>query len=234
MDVLNGPINYWLAFLAGLLGSAHCIGMCGALVSGFFMKFGAGKYNDPLPYLIYHACRISVYTLIGIIAATVGNVFVSTGGIGAAQGVLQMGIGLFIVILGLDMLGLSPLRISFQSFVPQKYVRKLFVNATRRGVYSGAAIGGVMNGMIPCPLTFALAVKATTASGPIEGGLLMLFFGAGTLPSMLFVSVAFGILGVKTRGWLLKGAAILVVVMGVGTVLQGANYFHIMRGLIAG
>jgi sulfite exporter TauE/SafE len=231
MEVLNGPINLWLAFLAGLLGSAHCIGMCGALVSGFFMKFGGSTKNGPMPYLIYHTTRITTYTLIGLAAAAVGSVFVSTGGMGAFQGALQIAVGLFIVILGLDMLGLSPLRLPFLSFIPEKTVRKLFVTATQKGVYSGAALGGLLNGLVPCPLTFALAVKATTATTIVDGGLLMLTFGAGTLPSMLFVSVAFGLLGVKARGWLVKGAAALVVIMGIGTIIQGASFFNVIRGL---
>jgi sulfite exporter TauE/SafE len=231
LDVVGQPISLSLAFVAGLLGSAHCIGMCGALVSGFFLKFGGGDSRSPLPYLAYHLARIGIYTLVGIAAAGLGMALVSTGVLGAAQGVLQIVIGLFVVLIGLDILGLSPWRFSV-SFLPVQHLRQAFAAAARRGPIQGAAMGGVVNGFMPCPLTFALAVKATAATSPLEGGLLMLAFGAGTLPSMLFVSMAFGILGQRMRGVLVKGAAIVVIVMGIGTILQGATYFNIMRGLV--
>jgi sulfite exporter TauE/SafE len=57
----------------------------------------------------------------------------------------------------------------------------------------------------------AMVVQATTAPSPPEGMLLMLAFGAGTLPSMLSASVLFGKLGPRLRGWLLKGAALFVM-----------------------
>ncbi|MDD3447580.1 MAG: sulfite exporter TauE/SafE family protein [Gammaproteobacteria bacterium] len=231
LDVVGQPVSLSLAFIAGLLGSAHCIGMCGALVSGFFMKFGGDASRGPLPYLAYHLARIGIYTLVGIAAASLGMAVVSTGVMGAAQGVLQIIIGLLVVLIGLDILGMAPWRISV-SFLPVQYLRQAFAAATRRGPIQGAALGGVINGFMPCPLTFALAVKATAAPSPLEGGLLMLAFGAGTLPSMLFVSLAFGLLGQRVRGVLVKGAAVVVIVMGAGTVLQGATYFNIMRGLV--
>lgn len=112
LDVVGQPISLSLAFIAGLLGSAHCIGMCGALVSGFFMKFGGGISRGPLPYLAYHLARISIYTLVGIAAASLGMAVVSTGIMGAAQGLLQIVIGLLVVLIGLDILGMAPWRIS--------------------------------------------------------------------------------------------------------------------------
>lgn len=231
MEVLNGPISLGLAFLAGLLGSAHCIGMCGALVSGFFMRFG-GDGQGPLPYAAYHGARILVYGLVGTIAAMLGVSLVSTGMVGVTQGALQVVVGIFVVVLGMDMLGLLPWRLSSIRFLPFGLVQRWFAAATRRGPIVGAALGGTLNGLMPCPLTFALAVKATTAATPVEGALLMLAFGAGTLPSMLFVSAAFGWIGHGARGLLVKAAAATVVVMGIGTLLQGLVYFDVMRGLV--
>jgi hypothetical protein len=70
-----------------------------------------------------------------------------------------------------------------------------FATASQKGPVLGAAISGAINGLMPCSMTMAMAVKATTAPSPPEGMLLMLAFGAGTLPSMLFASVLFGKLG---------------------------------------
>lgn len=94
--------SYGLAFLTGLLGTGHCLGMCGGLASGFFMKLGA---RGALPYVAYHGARILVYTLVGVIAALAGAVLVSTGWIGLWQGVLQIVAGMVVVLLGLDLMG---------------------------------------------------------------------------------------------------------------------------------
>ena len=101
--------SYALAFMTGLLGSGHCLGMCGGLVSAFFMKLQA---RGPWPYLTYHAGRIGMYALVGLVAALLGAVLVSTGRLGLAQGVLQIVAGAIVILLGLDLLGVSPATIS--------------------------------------------------------------------------------------------------------------------------
>jgi uncharacterized protein len=60
----------------------------------------------------------------------------------------------------------------------------------------------------------------------------MLAFGAGTLPAMLSASVLFGKLGPRFRGWLLKGAALFVIALGISTLWQGIAYYLVMRKLI--
>ncbi len=221
-------LSYGLAFMTGLLGSGHCLGMCGSLVSGFFMKLGA---KGATPYLAYHGARISVYAVIGLIAAVVGTVLVQTGQFGLAQGLLQIVAGAVVILLALDLLGLSPWRHSI-GFAPLAWVRGQWVSATRRGPVVGAVIGGTLNGLMPCSMTMAMAVKATTATTPPEGLLLMLAFGAGTLPSMFAASVLFGKLGPRLRGWLLKGAALFVMALGMSTVWQGVRYFVVMHRLV--
>ena len=61
---------------------------------------------------------------------------------------------------------------------------------------------------------------------------IMTAFGAGTLPSMLSASFLFGKLGPCLRGWLLKGAALFVIALGVSTLWQGLRYYAVMRSLI--
>ena len=79
--------GYFAAFMTGILGSGHCLGMCGSLVCGYFIRArtaGNGRLNIA-PYLAYHGARISVYGVVGLIAAALGAVLVSTGQIGLAQ-----------------------------------------------------------------------------------------------------------------------------------------------------
>lgn len=231
-------LDLGLAFMAGVLGSGHCVGMCGALVSGFFVN--AGKEDiGYAPYFAYHLARISVYAMVGVVVASFGFVLVSTGLTGKIQGVLQIAIGLAVIVLALGIVGLIPWQGSFR-FLPVTLLRRGFAYASRRGPILGSAMGGLLNGLMPCPLTFAMAVKATSASTPLEGGLTMLVFGAGTLPTMLFVSIAFGKIGVKFRGTMMKAAAAIMIVMGINTVYKGIsflsegsfkhrNFFHMVK-----
>jgi hypothetical protein len=203
--------------------------MCGSLVSAFFVRLGdAGKGWRPV--VAYHGTRIFMYTLVGLIAATLGLALVSTGIIGKAQAVSQILAGTVVILLGLDILGWLPMRLPAIG-LPAGISRRIFSSAGSRGPIWGAMTGGVMNGLMPCALTLAMAVKATAAPHPVAGAGLMLAFGLGTLPSMIFVSVVFGRLGARLRGVLLKAAALVVIALGVATILQGVRFFEVMLRL---
>lgn len=175
MDPALVEFSYALAFMTGLLGSGHCLGMCGGLVSAFFMRLNA---RGVWPYLAYHGARILIYGIVGVIAAAIGAVVVSTGQIGKWQGVLQIVAGLVVIFLGLDLLGVSPIRNGL-GFAPIAWLRKQFGLATQKGPVLGALIGGAINGLMPCSMTMAMAVKATTAPSVLEGSLLMLLLAPG-------------------------------------------------------
>ncbi len=217
-----GGFDYTLAFVAGVLGSGHCLGMCGALVSGYFMKSGGSR--SYLPYFAYQLTRIFVYTLVGFAAAALGFVLVSSGMFGKIQSMLQMAIGGVVIVLALGILGWIPFQGSVR-LIPMTVLRKGYATASQKGPLLGAMIAGFLNGLMPCPLTFAMAVKATTAVTVAEGGALMATFGAGTLPTMLLVSVAFGKLGAKVRGLMLKAAAVIMIFMGLNTFYSGLSFY---------
>ena len=226
---MNTGLDYSLAFVTGLLGAGHCIGMCGALVCGFFMKAAQGGAG-PAAYAAYHGARIGVYTLVGAIAALAGVALISTGLLGKVQGVLQIVAGVLVIALGLEVMGVMQTRLAV-GFAPARRLRQLFAWAAAAGGVPGAALGGLINGLMPCAMTLAMAVKATTAPSPLDGALLLAAFGLGTLPAMLLASVLFRRLGNRLRGQLLKAAAVVVVLMGLGTLYQGVSYFNVMRKL---
>lgn len=217
-----GGFDYTLAFIAGFLGSGHCLGMCGALVSGYFMNSSVNRRY--LPYFAYQFARISVYTLVGLAAASIGVVLVSSGLFGKLQSILQMLIGVVVIILAFGILGWTPWQASVR-LLPLDKLRKGYAQARTRGPVVGALFAGYLNGLMPCPLTFAMAIKATSAPSVYEGGLLMAAFGAGTLPMMLFVSVAFGKMSAHLRGLMLKAAALIMIVMGCNTFYRGLSFY---------
>lgn len=226
---MQAEFTYLMAFLAGLLGSGHCIGMCGGLVCAVFLKLGEGA-RTPMAYAAYHGARVSVYVLVGIVAGALGLVLTSAGIVGKAQGILQIIAGLVVILLGFDILGIGPWRLNLNT-LPSVLMGRVLNRGGGYGPVTGALVGGVVNGLMPCSLTLAVAVKATMSGGPAEGGLLMLAFGMGTVPSMLVISLLLGKLGVRQRGLLLKVAALFVITLGIATVWQGAAYFEAMKGL---
>ncbi|MDD5755059.1 MAG: sulfite exporter TauE/SafE family protein, partial [Methylococcales bacterium] len=109
--------------------------------------------------------------------------------------------------------------------IPMVFIRKGYAASRTKGGIIGASLAGLMNGLMPCPLTFAMAVKATSAPTILDGGLLMLTFGAGTLPTMLFISVAFGKMHANFRGLMLKLAAFIMIAMGLNTIYMGLSFY---------
>jgi len=214
--------DYTLAFIAGFLGSGHCLGMCGALVSGYFMN--SGEKKSYFPYFAYQITRILVYVSIGLLAASLGVVLVSGGMFGKFQSILQMFIGSVVIILALGILGLIPWQGSVK-LLPMNLLRKGYAKARTKGPVVGAMIAGFLNGLMPCPLTFAMYVEATSATTVLEGGALLLAFGAGTLPTMLFISVAFGKMSSSLRGLMLKSAAVIMIFMGANTIYKGLTFY---------
>lgn len=215
------------AFATGLLGSAHCIGMCGALVSAFFMRPGL----HALSYVAFHGARLCVYASFGFAAAALGSALASAGQVGLFQAALQVVAGLVVVALGLELLGLWQLRLG-EGFAPFRWLSRGFGEALRRGPVAGAAMAGALNGFMPCSMTMAVVAKAAVLSSPVGGMLLLLAFGAGTLPSMLSASWLLGRLGARARGWLLKAAGLTVVGMGAVSLWQGVRYFLVLWRLL--
>ncbi len=215
-------VDYTLAFVTGVLGSGHCLGMCGALVSGYFMNIGKNK--SYLPYFAYQFARVLVYVCIGLLAGSLGVVLVSGGMFGKLQSILQMTIGSIVIILALGILGLIPWQGSVK-LLPMNLLRKGYAAARTKGPVTGAVIAGFLNGLMPCPLTFAMYVQATSAATVSEGGLLLLAFGAGTLPTMLLISFAFAKMGAGLRGFMLKSAAIVMIFMGLNTIYKGLTFY---------
>ena len=226
--LVTASFSYAAAFMTGILGSGHCLGMCGSLVCGYFLKNSPGR--SALPYLAYHGARLGVYAAIGVVAAAAGAVLVQTGRTGEAQGLLQIVAGIVVVLLGVELVGVLPFSLTVH-FAPARWLASLFARAGRWGAARGAALAGAVNGLMPCPMTMAIAVTATTAPTVPEGAAIMLALGAGTLPAMLFASVLFGRLGPRLRGALQKVAALFVIALGAATLWQGIAYYRVMHKL---
>ena len=96
---MQSDFNIVLAFLTGIAGAFHCLGMCGGMASGYFV--GHGWSRKIMPQVIYHVSRISVYVLFGLVGGYTGRILVQTGLTGKIQGVMLILSGALIILIGL-------------------------------------------------------------------------------------------------------------------------------------
>jgi sulfite exporter TauE/SafE len=223
---VTSEITLSFAFVTGILGSYHCIGMCSGINGGFFVYARSGFRLMPL--LAFHGMRLGIYTLLGISGAVLGQVLVQSGIVGKIQGILMILAGLLILVLGLRLLNIISWnkkdKLTFNVSVPL---------STLDEPLSMAAVvsAGLFNGLVPCSLVFSVAVKAVSSADPLYAGLIMASFGAGTLPSMIAVTLLGAWIGAKARGVMAKLSGLGVVLLGLWTLYEGFIFYDVMRGL---
>ena len=227
---MTPEFGYALAFATGVLGAFHCLGMCGGIAAGFFVRHG---WQDRLlPQLYYHATRILVYSVLGISGALIGQVLVQSGAMGKGQGLLMIAAGGLVTLIGARVTGLLPP--GRPRSVPPRHPIGLEVRfgdmAKRRRPWD-PAVGGLINGLVPCALVFSVAVKAVGSADPFQAGLLMLAFGLGTLPTMAAVTTLGAIIGSRAQGIAKRLVGLTVITLGLWTIYEGLVFYDVMRGL---
>jgi sulfite exporter TauE/SafE len=214
-------LDYLSAFIIGLLGSGHCIVMCGGistmLTTAISKNISHKKYHI---VFAYNFGRIVSYSVIGALVALTSSM--ATKNIGIPISALKSIAGIFLILLGLylgqwlmwlnhiEHLGkklwryISP---KTKNFIPIKDTRSAF------------ALGALW-GWLPCGLVYSTLTWALASADAVNGALIMFFFGLGTLPALL--SVSLGTISIKSllsNIYFRKLAAILVILYGIYTIL---------------
>ena len=220
--------DYILLFTAGLLGALHCVGMCGGLVTACGMRFGGGLSFS----LTYNAGRILSYSFLGLLMGLLGKALIAAGLFGKFQGIVPIIAGILMVLIGLDLLGVVPkgLRGITSGLFPKALSDMLIVNQLKKHQPT-AILLGIMNGLIPCGLLYAVGIKAAATADPVQGMLTMAAFGAGTLPALLLIGSFSGITGKVRSGLLLKASYLFIVLLGIRSVANGVEYLRIHLAL---
>jgi sulfite exporter TauE/SafE len=215
------------AFLAGLLGSGHCFGMCGGIAAGL----GAmSKGRALVPALQFNLARLFSYAVLGLVAATV------LGGVSGLMPIarwLRLLTAVMILLIGLKFL------FNFRGieFIERggaglwKKVMPFALKAGNRQDGMGRVLLGLCWGLIPCGLVYTVLMTAASTANALAGATTMLVFGLGTLPSMLGLTVAAPALSAfledrtvrRVIGFALVVLAIWTVAMMWGAMSQGAT-----------
>lgn len=173
------------AFAVGLLGGVHCLGMCGGIAMSL-----AGAGGDHPAWAVrvgYNAGRVGSYALAGALAGGLGGAGLLLGSFLPVQVAFYVVANLLLVGLGLYLAGWTGFITRIEG--PGRWLwARLQPLAGRllpaRTVGQGIALGALW-GWIPCGLVYSVLGTALLAGSPGGGALVMLAFGAGTLPNLL-------------------------------------------------
>lgn len=225
---MDGPLIS-MAFVTGLLGTGHCIGMCGGLVGALSLS-EAGRKGGWWFHFLYNAGRITTYTFIGALVGWLGSALAYTDRFRLVTRSLLLASDVFVILIGLGTAGLFAwLNVSRLEFPGPMQAMTLAVRRLRRLPPAFAALPlGLMFGFIPCGWLYQVAITAAQSASVVTGALMLLAFGLGTAPSLLLLGGTAHWMGVRARVWMLRVAGLIVAAMG------GLNLFrHLhMMGLL--
>ncbi len=215
-------MDYGMLFIIGLLTSVHCVAMCGGITlsqcipQAVKRKGEEGKIASLRPSFLYNLGRVISYTLIGGIVGALGSVISFSG---SFKGIVQLLAGVFMVIMGVNMLNIFPWLRKLNPRMPQIFARK--INKEKNS--NSPLYVGLLNGLMPCGPLQAMQLYALSTGDPFQGALSMLLFSLGTVPLMFGLGVLSSILSQKFTKKVMSAGAVLIVVLGISMFNNGLS-----------
>ena len=223
------------AFLIGLLGGVHCVGMCGGIVGALVVQT-PGRGRAWSLHLTYSAGRIASYSAAGAIMGAIGSAGLFFDQILPVQMLLYVFANLILISLGLYLAGCGNLLLRLETLGAylwrriQPYSAKVLPADT---VAKAFALGALW-GWLPCGLVYSLLATAMLTGGAINGAVVMFAFGLGTLPNLLLAGMFFKRLRDITSDRRVRMAAgALVAGFGIDGLFRAASMGeHIQHGFL--
>lgn len=210
---------YLVAFLGGVAGSLHCIGMCGV----FPVALAGGAREGRLRrQLLYNCGRLNTLACVGALSGGLGATIAALGPLRIAPRALAIVAGTVMVAIGLEMLGLAGRFSARAAALTQRVLGRSLAGVLASPSPVAPLALGVFNAFLPCQLIYAFAARAAATASALDGALLMVAFGAGTMPAMLALGTTRVLAGARVRARLSRIAGVLVLLFGLVTVLRGA------------
>ncbi len=224
---LGKGTGFGLLFVLGILTSFHCLGMCGGIVISQTIVDNARIQKSRTrgwfyPSLLYNSGRVTAYTSVGAIIGGVGQAITF---IGIWKGIVPFIGGLFMIIMGVNLLDIFPflrhLNLSLPSFAFKK------IRSNRYGPF----FVGILNGLMPCGPLQIVQLYALSTGSVVFGASSMFCFAMGTVPLLFSFGALSAKLNKKHTSGILKISAILVIILGMvmmgrGLALSGIVTFR--------
>ena len=222
-------------FIVGLTGSLHCLGMCGPLVIAWSLRYRAASCTGSgdagfslfsgafLHHLAFHARRITTYGLLGAIVAGIFGSFEVHKFSMQYRACFAVAFGLALICMGLIVFRALPL----PAFVTRLFSSQAPVlgNKLARLTNSMSPVSklglGLLVGLLPCGLTWAMLVAAASTLNPFRGLLTMVSFGLGTIPALLAAGMSVSLVSARTRLFGERAAAVFIIIMGALLAVRG-------------
>ncbi len=212
-------------FVAGLLGSAHCLGMCGGISGLFAVNVEARSLVSRMPLaLTYNLGRILSYAVLGALVALFGSALVDA--IPKLAGPVRLAGGLVMILIGLQ------IAFNWRFLRPVETMGAALwgkVSPVARGLMpvtnAPRALGlGLVWGLLPCGLVYSVLLIAATSANPAGGAAIMVAFGIGTTPAMVMTGIgALQLSRTLSRKNARLAAGVLIVAVGVLTLAMPVN-----------
>ncbi len=209
----------WTAFIVGLVGSAHCAGMCGPIALALPLR-SDNWVSRVSGGLIYNLGRIITYMILGSVFGILG------------KGLHMAGFQLWAsIIIGILMISMVVIPLIFRQMpslnnVFEGYSARMlggFKSLFRKGT-TGSLFGiGLLNGLLPCGLVYVAVAGAINTGDVVLAMMYMALFGMGTIPVMLMVSLAGSMISIKWRIFINKLSPYVIVLLGVLFILRGLS-----------
>ncbi|GAB4166967.1 MAG: sulfite exporter TauE/SafE family protein [Winogradskyella sp.] len=205
------------AFILGLLGSLHCVGMCGPIA--FMLPVDrTNSFKKVSQIGIYHIGRLLAYSLIGLIFGLVGKSLNLFG----VQQQLSIAIGILMIVVVL---------IPYKTFAKynlskplNKVISKVKSNlgqALKKKTPDTFLTIGFLNGFLPCGLVYMAVFGAVATGSLLQGSFYMVLFGLGTIPLMTSAIYLGKFLNQTIKQRIQKAIPVFVVIIGVLFILRG-------------
>lgn len=214
------------ALLMGLIGSTHCVGMCGGIISTLSTNFNNSAQRQSFSIqLFYNIGRISTYTFFGLLIGFFSSNLMEL--LPDPHAFSMKIAGIFFILLGLY---ISQIMNSFKYFEAAGH--KLWIKIEPFGRkylpaqdnFSALKLGLVW-GWLPCGLVYSALALAITQLNPLHSALTMLVFGLGTLPTLLLVGhFATNVKHFLQNKALRMGLGLILIVYGVSQVLGYSTF----------
>ncbi len=205
------------ALVLGLLGSLHCLGMCGPIA--FMLPLDRNSKSKKLFQLaLYHVGRLFSYAMIGLAFGFVGRGLQLFG----IQQKLSIGIGALMIILVMlphKYLGKMSLAKPIYTLIG-KVKSRLGQELKKRSPDTFLTIG-FLNGFLPCGLVYMAIFAAIAMGSPWQSSMYMVLFGLGTIPLMTTAVYASGFLSGQVKGKVRRLVPVFVVIIGLLFILRG-------------
>lgn len=213
-------------FTASLIGSPHCVGMCGP----FAMLVGARGRDQASatwrPIVAYHTGRLVGYAALGALAAAVGAALDLGGTLIGIQRVAAISAGALMVVFGIVALlrlrGLGSLHFQAPPWLGQLLQRAHRMAASLPPVQRGATVG-LLTVLLPCGWLYAFVITAAGTANVLHGAALMAVFWIGTVPALSIVAVGINRLSERFRRLVPVATATLLIVVGTYTMAVRAH-----------